>query len=137
MCGQTIFFHVPKYGKREVKFVDYDEFKSRKKRDWTKEQHGTQDDNDEDEEYEEPPQRKRGRLITFKKAAYGAMENIPNSEFDAIVEAKCELIKPTCYQVHKGTDAFNGNRYCVIEQDFKFPRTIQIKNPVSNKLTEV
>ena len=72
LSDTTITFHVPKYGKREVKFVDYDEFKSRKKRDWTKEQHGTQDDNDEDEEYEEPPQRKRGRLITFKKAAYGA-----------------------------------------------------------------
>ena len=53
------------------------------------------------------------------------------------MEGKCKLIKPTCYQVHKGTDAFNGNRYCVIKKDFKFPKTIQIKNPVTNKLTDV
>ena len=132
-----ITFHVPKYGKREVKFVEYDEFKGRKRRDWTNEQHGSQDGNEYEEEEYEPPQRKRGRLITFKKAAYGELSAIPNSVFDAVVEAKCELIKPTCFQVHKGTEAFNGNRYCVIEKDFKFPRTIQVNNPSTNRLMDV
>ena len=138
LAESTITFHVPKYGKREVNFVNYDEFKSRKRREWSKEIHGEQDGNDDnEEEHYERPQNKRGRLITFKKAAYADLANIPNSAFDAIVEAKCEVIKPTCYQVHKGTDAFNGNRYCVIEADFKFPRTIQVKNPISNKLMDV
>ena len=86
-----------------------------------------EEDNADQGEYR--PAKKTGTLLTLQNCTTGPLKFISNEVFDQVVEAKgAKLIKPAVYQFYKGTEILNGNRYCVIEEGFKFPRMLQVND---------
>ena len=72
-----------------------------------------------------------GTLITFLNCASGPLEDVPNQIFDQAMQMYGAVCKPTVYQRHRGTQYYNGNRFCVLEPSTKIPASITI--PYSGK----
>ena len=75
-------------------------------------------------------------LLTFKHPNLEWSKGIANKTIDSIIQNDLgfELEKPAQHQFYKGTDVYNGNRFCVIRKPDNLntiPREIPI--PLSNK----
>ena len=85
--------------------------------------------------------RKEGTLLTFRRAGQGALANIPAQLFDkAIEDAKLQLIVPTKMQRIKGTQIYNGNRFCVVEtpeDKNTIPASFPITDPTTTKIHSI
>ena len=80
-------------------------------------------------------------LLTFKFAAKKWMSHIQNCEFDKVIQhLKLRLEIPTQLQKVYQSDAFNGNRYCVIEKPSNLnviPDSITVTDKMTRKTYRV
>ena len=84
-----------------------------------------------------PTPRKTGTLITFSSCTTGPLKTIPNSLFDQTMHEHGEVVKLCELQKSKGTSAYNGNRYLVLEPSGTIPNAIQITHPITKVLYDI
>ena len=77
--------------------------------------------------------RREGTLITMLRCTTGPLSTIKNEIFDTAIQAYGAICKPTVYQRHRGTDFFNGNRFCVLEPSTKIPDVLKLEDPESGR----
>ena len=82
-----------------------------------------------------PMPRRDGVLVTIVNARVGAARPMANSLFDDVLKEHGVIVKPTEFQLYKGTPMFNGNRYAVIAPENRgtIPGTISVFNTVLNR----